>query len=283
MNEDQSKENTYVMDPESGAEMARLIDQDHFLNEAMEDLFPASVNLAEVHHVLDVACGPGGWAQEVAFTYPDITVVGIDVSKAMIAFANMRARVRRLRNASFQIMNVRAPLAFPDESFDLVNARFMLSFLPRDEWPGVIKEFARITRAGGTIVLTEFDTYGENANSQAFQELGRYGYEAMYRAGLYAGSGTGVTSRLEHFLQEAGCHDIQQQWHCLDFSAGAPAHQTIYHNLTLGMKLAQPFLLKMGVATQERIEELHEQMLVDMLSDDFHATWEFLTVWGSKP
>jgi hypothetical protein len=92
-----------------------------------------------------------------------------------------------------------------------------------------------------------------------------------------------VTSRLENFLHEAGCKAIHEQWHQLDFSAGAPAHATIYHtNLFIGMKLAQPFLLKMGVATQEHLNALYEQVLFEAMQEDFRAHWNFLRVWGTR-
>ena len=159
MTRKENTENTYIIDAESGAEMARLINQDHCMNEAMKGLFPASVDLDTVVDVLDVACGPGGWVEEVAFLYPHLKVVGIDISRSMIEFAKQRAEVQFLDNTSFEVMDARQPLAFPDGAFDVVNARFMAAFLPRREWPGLIKEFTRLTRPGGTIVLTEVDNF----------------------------------------------------------------------------------------------------------------------------
>jgi ubiquinone/menaquinone biosynthesis C-methylase UbiE len=283
MTGNENSENTYIIDPESGAEMARLIDQDHSMNEAMGSYFPEQVNLSSVHHVLDVACGPGGWAQEVAQRYPRIQVLGIDISQAMIAFARQRAQVQRLDNAAFQVMDARARLAFQDESFDLVNARFISAFLPRIEWPGVISEFGRLTRPGGTIVLTEVDIFSpDNTNSPALEEWNALCREAVYRAGLYTSTGTLVTSVLDQFLREAGCRDIYQQWHTLDFSAGTPAHPTICLNLEFALKLVQPFLLKMVQTTQQQLDELYIRGVQEMKRDSFHGQTTFLTAWGHK-
>lgn len=277
-----TNENTYVMDPESSEEMARLIDQDYILNEAQGTLFPQGIDPGGVRRVLDVACGPGGWALEVASAYPGIDVVGIDISRVMVEYATRHATARQHHNVHFQVMDVRQSLAFPDATLDIVNARFTFSFLPRDEWPSVLKEFVRLTRPGGTIVSTECDTFGEDANSQAFQEFIGYMCEAVYRSGLYGGPENGVTSRLASLLHNAGCQNIQHQWHTLDFSAGAPAHHAIVNNITLGMKLAQPFLLKMGVASQERLNDIYEQALLDTMQENFQAHWNFLRVWGSR-
>jgi hypothetical protein len=51
----------------------------------------------------------------------------------------------------------------------------------------------------------------------------------------------------------------------------------------VGFKLIQPFLLQAEVATQEELDQLYEQMLVEMRSDDFCGLAYFLTVWGKKP
>src|SRR5579875_18431 len=59
--------NTYVIDSEEAAELARLMQQDRILTEALGGLFPEGRLLPEDGCLLDLACGPGGWALEVAF------------------------------------------------------------------------------------------------------------------------------------------------------------------------------------------------------------------------
>src|SRR5579859_2108688 len=97
-------ENVYFNDPESGAEMARLIDQDHLINQGMGGLLSERSNdFSGIRHILDIGCGPAGWALEVAFALPEIEVIGFDISQAMIDYARTRARVQGLHNASFQV------------------------------------------------------------------------------------------------------------------------------------------------------------------------------------
>src|SRR5579875_2720631 len=244
-------ENTYVMPPESAAEMARLIDQDRLVTEAMGGLFPPDLDPQAVRAVLDVACGPGGWVREVAYQYPDIQVTGIDISQTMIDYANGFVRVEGLDNAQFQIMDATQPLAFSDGSFDVVNARFMVGFLRRSAWSQVVRELARVTRPGGRIILTECDQTG--------------------------------TTNSEAFLTEAGCQQIHLRPHVLDFSAGTTANVAMFENLKVGFKLGQAFGVKMGVATQEELDELYDKVLADMLSESFRALWYFLSVDGRLP
>src|SRR5579859_8069905 len=124
MTEEQKRDNTYVIDPESAAEMVRLLQQDQLMTTGMGGIFP-EIELDGVQQVLDLACGPGGWALDVAYNYSDMEVVGVDISERMIAYATVQAQVQQRNNVSFRVMDILQPLDFPDASFDLVNARFI--------------------------------------------------------------------------------------------------------------------------------------------------------------
>ncbi|MBA2679520.1 MAG: class I SAM-dependent methyltransferase, partial [Ktedonobacteraceae bacterium] len=132
-----ASQNRYMIDIESGTETARLIDQDRLFTEAMGGLFPelSESDLSSVHRVLDIACGPGGWAVEVAFVYPDRDVVGIDISRNTIEYARAVAWSRGLNNVAFSVMDATKPLAFEDASFDLVNTRLISAFMDKTSWP----------------------------------------------------------------------------------------------------------------------------------------------------
>jgi len=150
--------NTYLMDPESAAEMARLMMQDRAFTEAMHGLFPERSSLESIQAILDVACGPGGWTLDVAHTYPDRKVVGIDISTRMIAYAQAQASAQRLSNATFLLMNALEPFKFTEETFDLVNIRAATGFVPRAQWPTLLQNCFRVLRPGGTLRLTEAET-----------------------------------------------------------------------------------------------------------------------------
>ena len=131
MTENQSEKpgHTYVMDPESPTEMARLMLQDRFITEGMQGIFSERSNLGNIQAILDVGCGPGGWALDVAHTYPDKAVVGVDISTTMITYAQAQATAQRLTNVTFAVMNALEPLNFAEETFDLVNVRFAIGFV----------------------------------------------------------------------------------------------------------------------------------------------------------
>src|SRR3989442_1004047 len=80
---DRQQVSTFLIDPESGAEMVRLTDLHKMTTQYMGGLFPQSLDIAHIHHVLDLACGPGDWVQDMAFEYPDMEVIGIASSQAL--------------------------------------------------------------------------------------------------------------------------------------------------------------------------------------------------------
>jgi len=277
--------NSYVINTESGAEMARLIDQDKFITKCMGGLFPEISELAKVGSTLDVACGPGGWAQEMAYTYPDMQVVGVDISRRMIEYAKALSQVQGLDNVEFRVMDVLKPLDFPDASFDLINARFLVGFVHADSWVPLMKELMRILRPGGILRFTECD--GRlTTSSQAYEKYLDLMMQAFALDGRVLNGSTyhaGVTPMLGWFFQEVGCQNIQEKVHLLNCSAGYEAYAGMCEDVKVGLKLVQPFLVRMKVATEEELEELYQQLLAEWLSDDFRGLWYFLSVWGQKP
>ena len=275
--------NVYISDPESGAEMARLIDQDRLITKGMGGLFSERSNdFSGIHWVLDGACGPGGWALEIAFKHPDIEVVGFDVSQAMIDYANAQARVQALENASFRVMNLLKPLDFSDNSFDLSNVRFV-NFLPAATWPQFVRELARVTRPGGFIRLTESEWW-YYSTSPALETLNSMVIKSIQVQGGYSQTGrfTGILPLLGNLLRQVGCVNIKLVSHAIDFSFGTEAYEGFRRDASVVFKLFQPFIVRMQVASQSELDDLYNQMILEMLQDDFCGLMMPLTALGEK-
>ncbi len=274
--------NRYVMPTDNAAEMARLIEQGNMATRAMEGLFPEDIDVSTIQRVLDVACGPGEWTQEVAFQHRHMHVTGIDISATMIQYARATAQVQKLTNLTYEIADAAQPLHFTDNTFDIVNARAMVSFLHKDSWPSVLREFVRVIRPGGFIVLVEADDPGRS-NGMAYETLTQFAMQALLRTEHSfhpLGINFGITPMLGHFLREAGCQDIQQRSYIADYSAGASDHRAMFENMRVAQKLVQPLLIKLGLATQEQLDELYNQSQTEMLSEDFRALIYILRAWG---
>ncbi|MBA2287049.1 MAG: class I SAM-dependent methyltransferase [Ktedonobacteraceae bacterium] len=280
-----SDANKYVIDIESGAETARLVEQDKLLTRAMGGLFPEQPDLPSGKRVLDVACGPGGWAIEVAFTYsPQVEVVGIDLNQTMIEYARAVAWSRGLNNVTFTVMDAKQPLAFEEHSFDIVNARFIFSFMDQAAWPALLAECQRVLRPGGLIRLTEFDTVV--SNSASWQRIQEYLYQAMARQRRTFSvdkRSVGVVHMLKKLLQDAGFDQVERRPFIIDSSYGADLHHISCKDAEVGFALVKPYLIKSGVAEETTYDATYQQMLIDMLGEDFISLGFGVTTWAIKP
>ncbi len=122
---------------------------------------------------LDAACGTGRHTSYLAERGFDVS--GIDASPEMLAIA--RAKVPRTK---FEIGDV-ARLAFGASTFDFVVCALALDHV--SNLAGVIGEFARVTRAGGRIVISTLHPMGLLLGGGAFFRTpdGGYGLVANER------------------------------------------------------------------------------------------------------
>ena len=156
------------------------------------------------HSVLDVGCGPGGWMLECARTYSDMHLVGIDINPRMIEYARKQANEQNVADrVEFREMDVLRGLDFPDNTFDLVNLQFGVSFVRTWDWARLILEMQRVTRPGGILRLTESEA--------SIQRMGVVMTEqdliiqVLYRAGyLFTEENEGLTGHLAELLQMHG-------------------------------------------------------------------------------
>ena len=270
----------YMVNPETLAEMTRLEAQGRSLTRVMGGLFNEIADMNSYHRVLDIACGPGTWAQEMAVAYPHLEVVGIDISQRMIAYAASR---KTTNNVSFQVMNILNPLKFPDESFDIINARLLMAVVPSDKWPDLIQECRRILRPGGLLRLTEPEY--PITNGVANEQFNRWMIQALAlnkQSYMPGDNNIGITCMLRGFLADAGFQDIQHRAFVSDPSAGSPINQEFFEDVQVAYLLVRPFFLKAGIATEEEIKKVYDEAMKEIQSPDFRALAFFLTVCGKK-
>lgn len=284
MGTESSNANTYIFDPDSSTEMARLINLDRFMTQSMGGPLSGIPDPDALNYVLDVACGPGGWALDVAYTLPGAEVAGIDIGKPMIDYAYARAKSQNITNISFGVMDITQPLDFSDNTFDLVNARFLFTVLKSAAWPPLLAEYYRVARPGGIIRQTEM--VAVSTTSAALQKqyalLSRYLYSNSYG---FSPDGTtiGVEAVLPHLLKQAGFENIHHMVSVQDFSQGIPAWAEGYrYHEILGLSML-PLFVKQGLITQEEADHLHQQTIADMLGNEYGFMAYIHTILAIKP
>lgn len=276
--------NTYIMDAESPVELARLLSQDRLTTRDIGHLVPDGVPLASAKTILDIACGPGGWALDVAFCFPQARVVGIDISQRMVDYANAQALANRLDNADFRVMDALDPLDFADSSFDVINGRFWVAFMPTHKWPALLAECKRILRPGGWLILNESDL--GMTNSAAMDQLCVWIGQSLKILGFSfspAGRTVGVVGVLPFLLQQAGFENVQKQASIMDASYGQEQHNGWIEDIQLVLTQLYPLLVGRNLASKEHIEQTRMQLTQEINDPGFCNIGFMLTAYGKKP
>ena len=273
----------FVQDRKNQKELTRLSIQDQMATAGMGGILAEQTDPTVFHRMLDVGCGTGGWIIEAAQTYPEMSLVGIDISQRMIKYARTQAEAHQIHDrVEFHVMDALQRLEFPAAYFDLVNLRFGSSFLRTWDWPKFLTELLRVTGPGGVIRVTE----GENSpqsNSPALVRLHGMLRCAFYRAGhLFTEESTGVIDHLARLLDQYGCEQVQTKTYALEYPAGTTEGQAFYEDVMLIFQTTRPFIQKRGCAS-ENYEAIYQQACDEMQQPGFHITWNVLTAWGSKP
>jgi SAM-dependent methyltransferase len=118
------------------------------MRESGESLVRA-IGISKGMKVLDLGCGDGTTALPAGRLGAE--VLGVDIARNLVAAGNKRAREAGLANVRIQEGDASDLSGLTDQSFDLVVTVFGAMFAPKPF--DVAKEMARVTRAGGRIVM----------------------------------------------------------------------------------------------------------------------------------
>ncbi|WP_163513190.1 class I SAM-dependent methyltransferase [Fodinicola acaciae] len=102
--------------------------------------------------ILDAACGPGLYAQELVSR--GATVTGLDISPRMVELAR-----ERVPAGDFHVHDLNKPLDLPDDAYDLVLFPLALEYL--DERVAALSEFRRVLRKDGALVFSRMHPTGD--------------------------------------------------------------------------------------------------------------------------
>ena len=108
-----------------------------------------SLGLGRGQKVLDLGCGDGTTAMPAAKAGAD--VLGVDISRQLVAAGNQRAAQAGLPNCRFEHGDAAQLTGIADQSFDRLVSIFGAMFAPRPF--DVAREMVRVTRPGGRIAM----------------------------------------------------------------------------------------------------------------------------------
>jgi len=189
--------------------------------------------------VLEVGSGLGLLAVEVANAAAGAQVVGVEISAAQIAAAPAHKRVTYVQGDAHT-------LEFPDGSFDLVYARYLLEHVADPQ--RVVREMHRVTKAGGRAGVCENDVSLMRfdppcpAFERAWQTF------ADFQARL--GGDALIGRRLFRLFRMAGFKDVELSVQPEVHWYGSPGYVAWVHNIIGNLESARNGMLAAGVISE---------------------------------
>ena len=245
-----------------------------YLLQELVGLFP--VQLAETARVLDVGCGFGQWAIEMAYAYPDGRVEGIDLDAEKIRIANMGARCCRRGNLRFSVADMMHLDNMPDACFDAVHARFLSGWVEAEHAGTMLRELLRVCRPGGILCWIEAGNLLTNSSA-----CNRW-YRLFRQACTLAGYARALTPLMEPLLEEADGPPWQRKDLLIDLSHKSTAHERLWRRGHFLSSCLIPFLVSRERGTIEELKWLQQEIWCEVLSDHFSAVWPLVVIWCEK-
>jgi len=135
---------------------------------------PVETILKSGAEVLDVGCGSGNWLLEMATNYPSSNFTGIDILPLY------PMDIHPL-NVIFESVDVSTGLPFPDNHFDFIHLKCLLSTISEKycNMKTLYNELKRVLKPGGWIEIMEHDN--EIINPSQTMKFFTSSYQALLR------------------------------------------------------------------------------------------------------
>lgn len=237
-----------------------------------------AAGLAEGMKVLDLASGAGEPALSVArLLGASGHVTATDLSPAMLAIAEGRAKQLGLANMEFEIGEFDA-LPFADDAFDAVISRFGIMYSPEPE--RALAEARRVTKSGGRVAFMVWGPIAGNTMLWTVVEsgnriTGHFEGDEMAHPFCYAEPGS-----LARYFEGAGLTDIEEEDH--EFAPRIPQSVPFWQPL-IGMNFGGA-LDAMDEAEKKALDDAVAAAFAPYLKDGkYHVSAHIRVISGACP
>ncbi len=223
------------------------------------------------YHVLDVGCGTGVVARDLAHRVGEQgRVVGVEPSRHLIEEAVRLARAGRLEGRiEFRAAHGDA-LPFPDGSFDLVVASTVFSHIA--DASQVLAEMTRVARCRGTVAVFDhdIDTIVVNASNRELSRRIIHAYCDRYFTNGWAGR------ELHGLFRQVGLEDIE----VLPMILNSTGYEAYWQQM---VERSSAVAVKAGVVSQEEADTWRADLERKGREGRFFGCRNYYCLRGRKP
>lgn len=173
---------------------------------------PRRLGLTSSSNVLEIGCGSGRYALQVAGPL-GCRIVGVDINAAGVENANHLAAAQKLSSqVRFQVSDVSQSLAFDDSAFDAVFSNDVMCHVPGRL--ALLREIFRVLRPGGRFLFSDALVIGGMISHEEVAARSTIGYYLFSPPGenerLLRDAGF---SHVEVMDTTASAAEISERWH----------------------------------------------------------------------
>jgi len=206
------------------------------LNRLTNAAFIQFLDVAPGARVLEVGSGLGILANDVAASTTGVDLVGLEVSAEQLAATRPRPGVTFVQGDAHA-------LDFPDTSFDVVYARYLLEHVAAPD--RVLREMRRVVKPGGRVAVCENDVslMRFDPPCQKFE----IAWEVFTRFQATLGGDGLIGRRLYRLFRTAGFSDVELSVQPEVHWYGSPGYSAWVHNIIGNLESARNGMVAAGV------------------------------------
>lgn len=162
-------------------------------------------------NILDAGCGPGYLSEKILTTLPSASVTAVEIDPVLVEVAQKRLNEYCTKGRCSVIQNSILQIDSSDNFFDFIISRLVIEHVPDPD--AACREFLRVLKPGGTLILIDNDFEMHVRTTPAIQELSDL-YDAYCRARFDEGGNPRIGRELPLLLKRTGFTDIDLEIIC---------------------------------------------------------------------
>ena len=237
----------------------------------------SAYRLVSPQRILDVGCGTGQWAIEMARQFPQTTVIGVDIVPLVPASADATVRPP---NYHFQQGNILQGLPFGDSTFDYVHMRFLGCGIPGPRWQFVMNELTRLTAPGGWVESIESTVPSNGGPSLTRVQA------ALSRVLVARGVDLDCSRVADAYMRQATTPLSAVQSRMLEIPIGSQGQAIGQHmawNLLMSITNMGYFYQQAGIFLSEEWDELLKEVDQELYGTTYHPVLPLYVAIGQRP